>query len=152
MGPGCLGTALLEHSRNSYLNDWLFVSSPPPCFFLCQQSQNGDQSSILTLFRDLSELRGKERSLLHGDFWPVGSSTPSVFAYLRIWDQNRRYLVVLNFDAKPTKVSLTHDLLPPDATLELSTLPHQELKQQLSLAELNLGPSEGLLLSYPYVA
>ncbi|XP_015272333.1 PREDICTED: 4F2 cell-surface antigen heavy chain [Gekko japonicus] len=116
------------------------------------QSQSGDESSILKLFRDLSELRGKERSLLHGDFWPAGSSAPSVFAYLRVWDQNRRYLVVLNFDPKPTTVSLTHHLLPSEATAELSTLPHRELKQQLSLAELSLHPSEGLLLSFPYVA
>nr|XP_056708516.1 4F2 cell-surface antigen heavy chain [Euleptes europaea] len=114
--------------------------------------QNGDESSILKLFQGLSELRGKERSLLHGEFWLAGSSDPSVFAYLRIWDQNKRYLVVLNFDPKPTTVSLTHHLLPSEATVELSTNPQREPKQQLSVADLSLGPSEGLLLSFPYVA
>lgn len=128
------------------------MASPSPSLFLRPQSQSGDESSILKLFRDLSELRGKERSLLHGDFWTASSSTPSVFAYLRVWDQNKRYLVALNFDPRPTTVSLTHHLLPSEATVELSTLPHRELKQQLNLAELSLGPTEGLLLSFPYVA
>ncbi|XP_048368267.1 4F2 cell-surface antigen heavy chain [Sphaerodactylus townsendi] len=116
------------------------------------KSQNGDESSILKLFQGLSDLRGKERSLLHGDFWPASSSSPSVFAYLRVWDQNKRYLVVLNFDLKPTTVSLTHQMLPSEATVELSTHADREPKQQLSLTGLSLGPSEGLLLSFPYVA
>ncbi|XP_054849058.1 4F2 cell-surface antigen heavy chain [Eublepharis macularius] len=116
------------------------------------QSQTGDKSSVLKLFRDLSELRGKERSLLHGDFWLVSTPDPRVFAYLRVWDQNRRYLVVLNFDLQPSTVSLTHPLLPSEVTVELSTVPHRELKQQLSLSKFTLAPSEGLLLSFPYVA
>lgn len=60
------------------------------------QDQSEDPGSVLTLFRRLSDHRGKERSLLHGDFHAL-SSGPSLFSYIRQWDQNERFLVVLNF-------------------------------------------------------
>ncbi|XP_063173252.1 amino acid transporter heavy chain SLC3A2 [Candoia aspera] len=115
------------------------------------QAQQGHKGSILTLFQQLSELRGKERSLLHGEFFVVQSSSPSVFSYLRMWDQNKRFLVVLNFSPRESPVSLLHPLLPSQAEVELSTHPSREEKQ-LDLPNLKLHPLEGLLLSFPYVA
>ncbi|XP_007441144.2 4F2 cell-surface antigen heavy chain [Python bivittatus] len=115
------------------------------------QAQQGSQGSILTFFQMLSELRGKERSLLHGEFSLVESSNPSVFSYLRMWDQNKRFLVVLNFAPQERLVSLLHSHLPPQVGVELSTHPGREEKQ-LDLQNLKLHPSEGLLLSFPYVA
>lgn len=115
------------------------------------QAESKDPASVLTFFRQLSELRGKERSLLHGDFSPANSSNSAVLAYLRIWDQNKRFLVLLNFAPQPTRVTVTHPHLPPEVTLELGTHPQRE-KTSLKLQDLELGPSEGLLLSFPYVA
>ncbi|XP_042296652.1 4F2 cell-surface antigen heavy chain isoform X2 [Sceloporus undulatus] len=115
------------------------------------QLQSGDTGSVLTLFQQLSDLRGKERSLLHGEFSKASSTSPSVFSYLRIWDQNKRFLVVLNFAAQETTVSVSHPHLPPEVTVELSTNPSRE-EEQLSVQDLKLGPLEGLLLSYIYVA
>uniref|UniRef100_A0A8D0GUP5 Solute carrier family 3 member 2 n=1 Tax=Sphenodon punctatus TaxID=8508 RepID=A0A8D0GUP5_SPHPU len=118
------------------------------------QSQDGDKTSVLALFRALSDLRGKERSLLHGEFVSLGSDQPDVCAYLRRWDQNERFLVLLNFGDTESAVSLTPpkaaDLLT-EAAVVLSTDP-QRGEGQLSLRQLKLGASEGLLLRFPYVA
>ncbi|KAL7978170.1 hypothetical protein Chor_005157 [Crotalus horridus] len=115
------------------------------------QAQQGHKGSILSFFQELSELRTKERSLLHGDFDLVQSSNPAVFSYLRIWDQNKRFLVVLNFAYQEISISLLHSHLPPQVDVELSTHASREEKQ-LDLQNLKLLPSEGLLLSFPYVA
>ncbi|XP_004646790.1 4F2 cell-surface antigen heavy chain isoform X1 [Octodon degus] len=116
-----------------------------------------DPSSLLSLFRRLSDQREKERSLLHGDFHAL-SSPPGVFSYVRHWDQNERFLVVLNFgDAKlpamlgasalPARASL-----PAQANLLLSTQSGRVEGTSLDLGTLKLGPHEGLLLSFPYEA
>ncbi|XP_070622278.1 amino acid transporter heavy chain SLC3A2 isoform X2 [Erythrolamprus reginae] len=115
------------------------------------QEQKEHKGSVLQFFQELSELRTKERSLLHGDFYIVQSSNPSVFSYLREWDQNKRFLVVLNFAPQERTVSLLHPKALPQVDVELSTHPSRE-KQQLELKNLKLLPSEGLLLSFPYVA
>ncbi|XP_015677002.2 4F2 cell-surface antigen heavy chain [Protobothrops mucrosquamatus] len=115
------------------------------------QVQQGHKGSILSSFQELSELRTKERSLLHGDFDLVQSSNPAVFSYLRIWDQNKRFLVVLNFAYQEISVSLLHSHLPAQVEVELSTHAGREEKQ-LDFQNLKLLPSEGLLLSFPYVA
>ncbi|XP_039219330.1 4F2 cell-surface antigen heavy chain isoform X2 [Crotalus tigris] len=115
------------------------------------QAQQGHKGSILSFFQELSELRTKERSLLHGNFNLVQSSNPAVFSYLRIWDQNKRFLVVLNFAYQEISISLLHSHLPPQVDVELSTHASREEKQ-LDLQNLKLLPSEGLLLSFPYVA
>lgn len=126
-------------------------------FLLCLhglQGQSQDPNSLLTLFRGLSDLRGKERALLHGDFH-VLSSGPDLFCYLRQWDQNKRFLVVLNFgdvaqaarlgtSGLPTSVSL-----PARADMLLSTQPGREEGTPLELEHLNLKPHEGLLLRFP---
>ncbi|XP_061462749.1 amino acid transporter heavy chain SLC3A2 [Rhineura floridana] len=125
--------------------------SNPTASNVTVQSQSGDKASVLSFFRQLGELRDKARSLLFGEFSPALSNSPSVFAYLRVWDQSQRYLVVLNFAPEEHTISITHPHLPAEVTVELSTHPTREEKQ-LSIQELRLAPSEGLLLSFPYVA
>ncbi|XP_053890173.1 4F2 cell-surface antigen heavy chain [Malaclemys terrapin pileata] len=115
------------------------------------KAQSGDHSSLLSLFRHLSELRGKERSLLHGEFMMLPPLVPDVCVYLRSWDQNKRFLVVLNLAGTRSSVTLSHSLLPSEATVELSTDPQRQ-EGQLALQGLILEPSEGLLLHFPYVA
>lgn len=124
------------------------------------KGQNEDPGSLLTQFRRLSDLRGKERSLLHGDFHAL-SSSPDLFSYIRHWDQNERYLVVLNF----RDVSLSARLgasnlpagisLPASANLLLSTDSARQSREErtaLKLENLSLSPYEGLLLQFPFMA
>ncbi|XP_077615808.1 amino acid transporter heavy chain SLC3A2 [Crocuta crocuta] len=116
------------------------------------KGQNEDPNSLLSLFRRLSDQRGKERSLLHGDFH-VLSSGPDLFAYVRQWDQNERFLVVLNFGGvgQPARLPATASL-PARVSLLLGTHPGREEGASLELEHLKLEPYEGLLLHFPYVA
>lgn len=124
------------------------------------KGQNEDPGSLLTQFRRLSDLRGKERSLLHGDFDALSSSS-GLFSYIRHWDQNERYLVVLNFQdvglsARVEASNLPAGIsLPASANLLLSTdstrLSREE-STSLNLENLSLSPYEGLLLQFPFVA
>lgn len=121
------------------------------------KGQNNDPGSLLSLFRRLSDHRGKERSLLHGDFHPLSSSS-GLFSYVRHWDQNERFLVVLNFGdmGLPARLGASNlpgfPSLPGRANLLLSTQPGREEGASLELENLNLDPQEGLLLRFPYVA
>lgn len=124
------------------------------------QGQNEDPGSLLTQFRRLSDLRGKERSLLHGDFHAL-SSSPDLFSYIRHWDQNERYLVVLNFrdsgrSARLGASNLPAGIsLPASAKLLLSTDSARQSREEdtsLKLENLSLNPYEGLLLQFPFVA
>jgi len=115
------------------------------------QGQSGDPGSLLSLFRWLSDLRGKERSLLHGDFHAL-SSGPDLFSYIRQWDQNERFLIVLNFGDVGQPARLGASNLPSSVDLLLSTQPGRKEGTPLQLEHLNLEPYEGLLLRFPYVA
>ncbi|XP_028371377.2 4F2 cell-surface antigen heavy chain-like isoform X1 [Phyllostomus discolor] len=132
-------------------------TSGPVSSNLTVQGQSGDPDSLLSLFRRLSDLRGKERALLHGDFH-VLSSGPDLFSYVRQWDQNKRFLVVLNFGDVPRAAGLGASglpasvSLPPGAELLLSTQPGGKEGDPVELQHLSLNPHEGLLLQFPYVA
>ncbi|XP_005351951.1 4F2 cell-surface antigen heavy chain [Microtus ochrogaster] len=124
------------------------------------KGQNEDPSSILAQFKRLSHLRGKERSLLHGDFHALASSS-GLFSYIRHWDQNERYLVVLNFQDVSLSARLGASNLPGGISLPASanllvstnsTRLSQEEGTSLKLENLSLNPHEGLLLNFPYVA
>lgn len=121
------------------------------------KGQNEDPGSLLSLFRRLSDQRGKERSLLHGDFHALSTGS-NLFSYVRHWDQNERFLVVLNFGDESLSARLGASNLPADASLParadllLSTHPGREGGTSLALEHLNLEPHEGLLLHFPYVA
>ncbi|XP_069501266.1 amino acid transporter heavy chain SLC3A2 [Ambystoma mexicanum] len=116
------------------------------------EAQKDDKTSLLRLYKRLSELRGKERSLLHGDFFPLERLLATeVYAYLRVWDQNDRFLVALNLAETPATVALEHEHLPTGATLVLSSDPQRQ-EGSVELNKLVLAPSEGVLLKFPYTA
>ncbi|KAK7801124.1 hypothetical protein U0070_002791 [Myodes glareolus] len=124
------------------------------------KGQNEDPGSLLAQFKRLSHLRGKERSLLHGDFHALASSS-GLFSYIRHWDQNERYLVVLNFQDVSLSARLGVSNLPAGISLPASanllvstnsTRLSQEEGTSLKLENLSLNPHEGLLLNFPYVA
>uniref|UniRef100_A0A8C6IRR6 Uncharacterized protein n=1 Tax=Melopsittacus undulatus TaxID=13146 RepID=A0A8C6IRR6_MELUD len=103
---------------------------------------------LLELCRRLAALRAQERSLSLGDAEaiPAGSAA----AFLRIWDQSKRFLVVLNPGEQPMdEVTLRDPRLPPQATLQLSTHHPPPPEPHVDLGALKLRPFEGLLLSFP---
>lgn len=61
---------------------------------------NGTAEALRSWFISLSDLRGKERSLLHGDYYSLYSSATSL-AFLRLWDQSDRYVTAVNWGTAP---------------------------------------------------
>lgn len=107
-------------------------------------------------FRDLSDLRGKERSLLHGDFYKLEGSS-AVLSYLRLWDQSERYITAINFGSATETLSLKLQVaegveLPEHAKVKLSTDAELEPDSMVDLTKIQLKPSQGVLLQFPYVA
>jgi len=66
--------------------------------------EDGDQASMLSLYRRLIALRRHEPALAVGSYRPVASEG-DVFAYVREHD-HRRFLVVLNLGPRPSQVTL----------------------------------------------
>ncbi|XP_037336239.2 solute carrier family 3 member 2a [Pungitius pungitius] len=105
-------------------------------------------------FRSLSDLRGKERSLLHGDYYPLSSSSSSL-AFLRVWDQSERYITAVNFGSLPETLTLklapTEGLeLPETGTVKLSTDAELEVDSTISLDKITLKAGQAVLLQFPY--
>ncbi|XP_027488668.1 4F2 cell-surface antigen heavy chain-like [Corapipo altera] len=130
-------------------------SKPPPMPWeriqKLQESKNGSEWQVLELCRALGVLRAGERSLSLGgaEVLPAGGAV----AVLRRWDQNDRFLLVLNPRGEPLgPVSLPQALLPPRATLRLSTHRSGPQSSEVELGQLQLQPYEGVLLSFPYNA
>uniref|UniRef100_A0A8C6UFY7 Solute carrier family 3 member 2a n=1 Tax=Neogobius melanostomus TaxID=47308 RepID=A0A8C6UFY7_9GOBI len=104
-------------------------------------------------FKTLSDLRGKERSLLHGDFYKLHGSA-AVLSYLRLWDQSERYVTVVNFGSAAETVSLKPQGvdLPEQAKVKLSTDAELKPDTMVDLDKIQLQPVQGVLLQFPYVA
>lgn len=113
-----------------------------------------ERVAVRKWFRSLSELRGKERSLLHGDYYSLQSSASSL-AFLRLWDQSERYITAVNLGSAPETLSLKlasteEEQLPATAIVQLSTDPALEAESTVSLDNFILAPGQGVLLQFPY--
>ncbi|CAG04608.1 unnamed protein product, partial [Tetraodon nigroviridis] len=64
------------------------------------QAENKQRAELREWFISLSDLRGKERSLLHGDYYSLYSSATSL-AFLRVWDQSERFITAVNWGTAP---------------------------------------------------
>ncbi|XP_036002926.1 4F2 cell-surface antigen heavy chain-like [Fundulus heteroclitus] len=117
-----------------------------------------ERIDLRSWFKSLSDLRGKERSLLYGDYYPLESSASSL-AFLRVWDQSERYITAVNWGKEPSKLKLT---LPPTASTEgvvlpkmakvkLSTDANMTAESSVSLESVSLGPEKAVLLQFPLV-
>ncbi|XP_005953341.2 4F2 cell-surface antigen heavy chain [Haplochromis burtoni] len=115
------------------------------------QEERAERLTCRRFFSTVSELRGKERSLLFGDFILLFNSSSSL-AYLRVWDQNERYLAAFNWAAEESAVlQLSHTVLPPTAVVVLSTNSStMPADSSVDLTNLRLGPGEAALLKFPY--
>nr|XP_019969101.1 PREDICTED: 4F2 cell-surface antigen heavy chain-like [Paralichthys olivaceus] len=115
-----------------------------------QQEERSERLSCRSFFQSLSELRGKERSLLFGDFVLLSNSSSSL-VYLRVWDQSARYLAAFNWAEEATQLQLSDVTLPQHAGVVLSTnssaLPAES---RVDLNNLRLGPGQAALLRFPY--
>ncbi|KAG8006235.1 4F2 cell-surface antigen heavy chain [Nibea albiflora] len=113
-------------------------------------------------FISLSDLRGKERSLLHGDYYSLHSS-PTSLSFLRLWDQSERYITAVNWGT--TEQTITFKLeptgklnanasegveLPETAKVKLSTDENLKPDDSVSLDKLVLQPGQAVLLQFPY--
>ncbi|MCJ8740670.1 hypothetical protein PDJAM_G00061640 [Pangasius djambal] len=118
-----------------------------------EKSEAEQRSSLRTFFKAVSELRGKERSLLHGDYVPLYNST-SALAYLRSWDQSERYVVVFNWSPNErATLQLSHEMLPKEAKVVVSTNEEKLVPDQfMNLAQLELEPQQAVMLKFPYAA
>ncbi|XP_071354721.1 solute carrier family 3 member 2b [Trachinotus anak] len=114
------------------------------------QEERAERLSCRSFFRSLSELRGKERSLMFGDFLLLSNSSSSL-AYLRVWDQSERYLAAFNWAEEAAVLQLSRATLPRQAAVVLSTnssaLPADS---KVDLTNLWLGPRQAALLRFPY--
>ncbi|KAG7258414.1 hypothetical protein CRUP_009108 [Coryphaenoides rupestris] len=105
-------------------------------------------------FKALSELRVKERSLLHGEYHKLHAST-SAMAFLRLWDQSERYVAAVNWGSAPFTLTLKSPdnlEMPKEAMVKLSTDPDLAVDSMVSLEELILGPGKGALLQFPFAS
>ncbi|KAK5848500.1 hypothetical protein PBY51_006108 [Eleginops maclovinus] len=117
------------------------------------EAQRKEHVAVRKWFRSLSELRGKERSLLHGDYYPLSSSTSSL-SFLRVWDQSKRYITAVNWGAAPEtlafKLEATEGLeLPETAMVTLSTDEALETDTTVTLDKFVLGTGQAVLLQFP---
>lgn len=109
-----------------------------------------ERNEVRSFFKALSDLRGKERALLHGDFTPLFSSASSI-AFLRLWDQSERFITALNRGDDPVTMTLANSDLPTKARVRLSTDAEEfAVDSMVPLEKLQLGPKQAVLLSYPY--
>ncbi|KAM9424624.1 amino acid transporter heavy chain SLC3A2-like isoform 1-T3 [Pholidichthys leucotaenia] len=127
-----------------------------PSETVVDEAAEANRTERLTLkkwFKSLSDLRGKERSLLHGDYYPLYSS-PSSLSFLRVWDQSERYITAVNWGSAPKTMKLTlaanEELeLPETAKVKLSTDDDLKPDSSVNLDNVTLGPSQAVLLQFP---
>lgn len=117
---------------------------------LCLQEEQSERLSYRSFFCSASELRGKARSLLHGDLVLLFNSSSSL-VYLRVWDQSDRYLAAFNWSEEEAVVfQLSHSVVPRHGAVVLSTnssaLPEGS---SVDLKNLQLGPGQAALIKLP---
>ncbi|XP_076022062.1 amino acid transporter heavy chain SLC3A2-like [Genypterus blacodes] len=116
------------------------------------EAERKERLAVRKWFNSLSELRGKERSLLYGEYSLLQSS-PTTLAYLRLWDQSERYITAVNWGSEPATITLTAPAgveLPETGKVKLSSDPELKADASVSLEKITLGPGSGVLLQFPY--
>lgn len=117
------------------------------------KEEKEQRTALHSFFKSVSELKGKERSLLHGEYVLLSNSSNAI-AYMRKWDQSERYIVALNWDpTESVTLQLSHSELPEKATVIISTDTEKSaVGATLDLAQLEVGPQMAVMLKFPYTA
>ncbi|XP_074517964.1 amino acid transporter heavy chain SLC3A2-like [Halichoeres trimaculatus] len=118
------------------------------------KAEQENRAAVKKWFKSVSELRVKERSLLHGDYYSLFSSESSL-AFLRLWDQSERFITAVNWGSTPEKLTLTLKPqegveLPEKAKVKLSTDESLKEESSVSLNSFTLAPGQSVLLQFPY--
>ncbi|KAF4089175.1 hypothetical protein AMELA_G00063790 [Ameiurus melas] len=109
-----------------------------------------ERTSLRSFFKTLSDLRVKERALLHGEYKTLSISNSS-FAFLRLWDQSERFITALNWGTTPVTLRLTRVNVPAEARVRLSTDTEKlAVDSIVPLQNLELNAKQAVLLSFPY--
>ncbi|XP_058272001.1 4F2 cell-surface antigen heavy chain-like [Hemibagrus wyckioides] len=108
------------------------------------------RKSLCTFFETVSGLRGKERSLLHGDYVLLYSDATTL-AFLRAWDRSERYVAAFNWSPNdPVTLQLKHEMLLEKATVIVDTNKEKVAPDQsMNLTQLVLEPQQAVLLKFP---
>ncbi|XP_068444494.1 solute carrier family 3 member 2a [Clinocottus analis] len=119
------------------------------------EAERKERIAIKKWFKSLSDLRAKERALLHGDYYPLVSSASSL-SFVRVWDQSERYITAVNWGSADELLALklppTEGVeLPETATVILSTDPDMKVDSTVSLDKITLKAGQAVLLQFPYL-
>lgn len=153
------GTPVFNYGDEIGLEDQLDGKFPKMVWYSSEDAETLNETekaevdarlSLRNFFKQLSELRSKERSLQHGDYVPLLSTT-STLAYLRSWDQSERFLAVFNWGPDSATLKLEHAELPQQAKVAASTDPELKVQDTLDLQALKLGPGQAILLKFPFM-
>lgn len=114
-------------------------------------TEKEEHLSVRDFFKALSDLKGKERALLHGEYVSIYSS-PSSLAFLRLWDQSERFIVAINWGNESVTMTVSNDQdLPAEARVRATTNAESlPMDSMVSIQKLQLGPKQAVLLSYPF--
>jgi alpha-glucosidase len=123
----------------STVEPWLPVSGDAAVVNV--QAEEGDPTSILTLYKELLALRREHIALSAGDYYPL-AMTGDLLAYMRR-ASGEAFLIALNFGGEPYAVSMRQ--LGLKGRVVLST--HLDRKDELLEGDVNLRADEGLILA-----
>ena len=104
--------------------------------------QEGQPTSMLNLYKSLTNLRRSEPALSVGSYESVHISSEHVMAYRRCIEGGNNFLILLNFSEDPQLIDLHY--LAKVGTIEISTT--MTRKGDVRLSNLFLEPNEGLLI------
>lgn len=84
---------------------YIFFYPNPKSHSLHLKDAKKERMEIRKWFISLSDIRGKELSLLHGEYYPLHSSETSL-SFLRLWDQSERFITAVNWGSSPVAMKL----------------------------------------------
>jgi alpha-glucosidase len=122
------------------ITPWLPVADDYAKRNVAQQDQ--DPTSMLSLYRALTELRRTEPALNVGDYTSIDTDPEEIFAYVRSASGSHRFLIVLNFGNQPQ----TLDLSAVATQAEIIIATDMIRQGSVELALLSIAPNEGLVL------
>jgi len=105
-------------------------------------AQEGDPTSMLSLYRSLTALRQQEPALFGGAYERIDLGEEDIFAYRRFGIGSDDFLIVLNFGEQVHLLDLSSQA--KTASIEVST--SMSSAGQINLRVLIVAPNEGLVL------
>lgn len=103
-----------EYAGFSKNQPWLGVN--PNYVAINRQDQEQDPDSILHFYRNMLHYRKENPVLVYGDYECLQPEHTSVYAYLRTYGDERRF-ILLNFSKKPSNFSLKPGTYPTQAEI-----------------------------------